>query len=216
MAALVKNRVENNKKEIEMKSIPQFALTMLLATLMIAVVPTEKEGEIYKDTIRLHILANSDSREDQDLKIAIRDFLLKDYGNIMKGSESIDEAKSLAEDLQADMAESAEGYIRDLGYDYSVDVQLGQEWYDTREYDGFTLPAGYYTSLRVIIGDGAGQNWWCVMYPPMCMKIACDSAPADDGFIDYTKEEISLIKSGKYNIKFKILEQLAIAFAKNG
>ena len=97
-----------------------------------------------------------------------------------------------------------------------MNIKLGEEWYETRDYDGFSLPCGYYTSLRILIGEGEGKNWWCVMYPPLCTELASESAPADDGLIDYTKEEMILISSGKYNIKFKILEDLSRVFAKNG
>ena len=81
------------------------------------------------------------------------------------------------------------------------------------------LPGEFYgqrsLSLRIIIGEGAGQNWWCVMYPPLCMEMASESAPPDDGVIDYSKEEIELITAGKYQVKFKILEELSRTFAKS-
>ena len=110
----------------------------------------------------------------------------------------------------------AEDIIKAAGYGYEVNIKLGEEWYETRDYDGFSLPCGYYTSLRILIGEGEGKNWWCVMYPPLCTELASESAPADDGLIDYTKEEMILISSGKYNIKFKILEDLSRVFATNG
>ena len=199
-----------------MKSIPQFAFAMLIATLMLATFPTEAEAEIYEDTIRLHILANSDSIEDQKLKLSVRDWLLLEYGEILRAGGSFEEAKNTVSELLPKIEASAEKRICELGFDYSTRATLTVEWYETREYEDFALPAGYYTSLRVIIGDGMGQNWWCVMYPPLCTEIACEKAPADDGVIDYSNEEITLIKNGKYNIKFKILEELSRVFAKNG
>lgn len=199
-----------------MKSIPQFAFAMLIATLMLAAFPTDAEADIYKDTIRLHILAESDSTEDQELKIAVRDRLLLEYGEVLREGGSFEEAKNITSELLPEIERSAEECITELGFDYGVTVTLTEEWYETREYENFSLPAGYYTSLRVIIGEGAGKNWWCVMYPPLCMDIACEEAPADDGVIDYTNEEMTLITSGKYNVKFKILEELSRVFAKNG
>lgn len=199
-----------------MKSIPQFAFAMLIATVMLAAFPTDAEAQIYEDTIRLHILASSDSVEDQELKIAVRDRVLLEYGEILKNGGSFEEAKSLAENLLPQIEKTAEELIVELGFDYSVSATLTEEWYETREYEEFTLPAGYYTSLRVIIGEGEGKNWWCVMYPPLCMELACEDAPGDDGVIDYTNEEMTLITSGKYNVKFKILEELSRVFAKNG
>ena len=199
-----------------MKSIPQFAFAMLIATLMLAAFPTDAEADIYEDTIRLHILAESDSTEDQELKIAVRDRLLVKYGELLRAGGSFEEAKRVASELLPEIEKSAEEWIRELGFDYGVTATLTEEWYETREYESFSLPAGYYTSLRVIIGEGAGKNWWCVMYPPLCMELASENAPRDDGVIDYTNEEITLITSGKYNVKFKILEELSRVFAKNG
>ncbi len=199
-----------------MKSIVEYTLVLLAATLMLALFPTDAEAEIYEDTIRLHILANSDSGEDQALKIAVRDRLLTEYGEILKASDSIAEAEATASVLLPSIERDAKRWITEMGYSYSVRATLTQEWYETREYEDFSLPAGYYTSLRVIIGEGEGKNWWCVMYPPLCMDIATEEAPADDGLIDYSKEELWLIKSDTYNVKFKILEDLSRVFAKNG
>ena len=198
-----------------MNDLIRWTVAVLIATMVLAVIPTEAEGEIYEDTLRLHILANSDSAEDQALKLRIRDKLLLTYGEKLRDGASIDEAKLTVTGLLSFIENDVETWIREMGYDYEVKTMLGEEWYDTRDYGDFSLPAGYYSSLRIIIGNGSGQNWWCVMYPPMCMELACESAPADDGVIDYSREEIALIQSGKYQVKFKILEDLSRMFAKN-
>lgn len=198
-----------------MNEIIKWAITLLIVTMVIGVMPTDAEGEIYDDTLRLHILANSDQSEDQTLKLEIRDRILLKYGKMLKGGESITEAKESVEQLLPEIEEDARVWIGELGYNYDVKASLSVEWYETREYEDFTLPAGYYSSLRIIIGEGKGQNWWCVMYPPLCMEMASESAPRDDGVIDYSKEEIRLITSGKYQVKFKILEELSRAFEKN-
>ena len=199
-----------------MKSLIRYAFITLIVTMVLCVMPTEAEGEIYEDTLRLHILANSDSEEDQALKLNIRDRVLEKYGSMLKVDNSISEAKNKTATLLPDIKHDVEAWIAELGYDYTAEAYLGEEWYDTREYESFTLPAGNYVSLRIIIGSGEGKNWWCVMYPPLCLDIATESYPADDGIIDYSKEEISLIQNGKYQIKFKILEDLSRVFAKNG
>ena len=199
-----------------MKTIPYYAFVLLIASMMIAIFPTDAEAKIYEDTIRLHILANSDSDEDQGLKLEIRNRLLSKYGDILSSAGSLDEAMEITADLLTNIENDAEEWARELGFSYSVKVTLTTEWYETRDYEGFSLPCGYYASLRVIIGEGEGKNWWCVMYPPLCMEIATESAPSDDGLIDYSKEELYLIKSGKYNVKFKILEDLSRVFSKNG
>ena len=199
-----------------MKNTIYYAFVLLIATLMMSLFPTDAEAKIYEDTVRLHILANSDSDADQELKLKIRDKVLLKYGELLSSSKSIDEATEKTEELLSDIEADAKEWIRELGYSYSVRVTLTTEWYETRDYEDFSLPCGYYSSLRIIIGEGGGKNWWCVMYPPLCMDIATENAPADDGLIDYTREELTLIKSGKYNVKFKILEDLSRVFAKNG
>ena len=199
-----------------MKTTVYYSLVLLMVTMMLALFPTDAEAKIYEDTIRLHILANSDLENDQALKLEIRDRILLKYGDILSDANSLGEAKEITEELLEEIRIDAESWLKELGYTYSVKATLTEEWYETREYESFTLPCGYYTSLRIIIGEGEGKNWWCVMYPPLCMDIASENAPADDGIIDYSKEELTLIKSGKYNVKFKILEDLSRVFAKNG
>jgi len=197
-----------------MKNLKTSALALLIATLIAAVLPTDAEAKIYEDTLRLHILAASNREEDQALKYEIRDELLKKYGEIFAKSNSHNETKELANELLPEIESSVNEWIDERGFDYSATVTLTEEWYDTRVYESFTMPAGTYTSLRVIIGGGDGKNWWCVMYPPLCTELATESAPKDDALIDYSKEELFLIKSGKYNIKFKTLEIISSTFRK--
>ena len=203
-------------KEIAMKELLNNTIAILIITMLIAIMPTEAEGEIYEDTLRLHIIANSDLPEDQALKLKIRDFVLTEYGQRLSECGSMEEATAEIERLIDEINTAVSKKLAEMGYGYTVDTLLGQEWYDTREYEGFTLPSGYYTSLRIIIGQGEGQNWWCVMYPPLCLEIATENAPHDDGLIDYSREEIFLISRQEYQIKFKILEDLSRIFAKNG
>lgn len=187
------------------------AIILLLAALIAAAIPTEADAAIYDDTVRLHILANSDSEEDQALKLQIRDRLLERYGTLLAEADDIEEAKAKAEELLPQMRADAEGWIREAGFDYSCEVTLTEEWYDTREYDSFTLPKGRYTSLRVLIGDAEGHNWWCVMFPALCLDIATEDAPGDDALLDYSDEEIRLIGGG-YTVKFRLLELIGSCF----
>lgn len=198
-----------------MKKLAKISTYVLIITLLLSVLPTDAEANIYEDTIRLHILANSDSKEDQALKISVRDGLLLEYGERLRSAGSFEGAAQLAENLLSEIESFAEELINAEGYEYNVTAILSEEWYETRDYDGFSLPCGIYTSLRILIGEGKGKNWWCVMYPPLCAELACEDAPADDGFIDYTKEELILISGSKYNLKFKILEDLSRVFSKN-
>ena len=180
-------------------------LSILLATLIIAVIPTEAEGMIYEDTVRIHILANSDLEIDQNLKLEIRDLLLDKYSDALKNVSSTKEAEEVLKELIPYIENDAEGYITEKGFDYKVKAELVTEWYDTRYYEDFTLPQGYYSSLKVIIGEGEGKNWWCVMYPPMCLDVATDDRLTNG----YSDSEISLIKGEKMRVKFKILELIS-------
>ena len=185
----------------KMKKLITPIMMILIATLFIAAIPTEAECAIYEDTVRLHILANSDSDEDQLLKIKLRDEILNVYGKELSSYKSVSDAEENLLKKSNEIEAFADKKIRDFGYNYKTQVTLSEEWYDTRVYENFTLPCGYYTSLRVIIGNGEGKNWWCVMFPPLCLD-ASVTAP------QYTAEEESLI-SNKYVIKFKILELIS-------
>ncbi len=195
-----------------MKGFWYFCTTLCLVTALVSIMPTEREGEIYSDTVRLHILARSDSEEDQNIKLLIRDYIL-DMGFLDAGEpETKEEAENRLKASIPEAEEAINAQLQSMGVRYTASITLGEEWYDTREYEDFTLPRGYYTSYRVVLGEGEGQNWWCVMYPPICKGLATDNSP-DDG-VHYSDEEYRLIAGGKYNIKFKILETLSSRFKK--
>ena len=194
-----------------------FTVIMLLgATLVLVLMPTERDAAIYEDTLRLHILASSDSAADQSVKYLIRDRLLEKYGALLRVSGDTADAKATAESLRHEIEGDVKEWLGELGCEYGASVDIGVEWYDTRKYDGFTLPRGYYTSLSVRLGDASGANWWCVMYPPLCLDIASEESPSDDAVVGYTDEEYALITAEGYNVKLKILEVFSDAFSKNG
>ncbi len=197
------------------KLLSNTILTLML-TLTVAILPTDKDAAVYDDTLRLHILANSDSEVDQAIKYSIRDKILEKYGNTLKDAESFDDAEERIESIIPKIESDVDTWLKEAGYSYTSEVTLGVEWYDTREYENFSLPKGYYTSLRVMLGNADGQNWWCVMYPPLCLDVACEDAPKDDAVTGYSKEEYLLISDNGYKIKFKMLELFSDAFSKNG
>ena len=172
-----------------------------LATLFLAAMPTEAECAIYEDTVRLHILANSNSEEDQKEKLYIRDEILAEYGERLSIQQNSEEAEATLRCMLPEIKDFTNQKLAEYGSDYTAEVTLSEEWYDTRVYENFTLPCGYYTSLIVKIEEGAGKNWWCVMYPPLCLDASLSE-------VKYTEEEKSLIV-GKYNVKFKILELIS-------
>ncbi len=158
--------------------------------------------------IRLHVVANSDSDSDQELKLKVRDAVLETLEYQLEGITDSDEAASIISGQLDSLRAVAEKTIEQNGYDYTVKVSLCQEAFPTTEYDTFSLPAGVYESLRVVIGDGNGHNWWCVVFPPVCTAPVLDESTADA--VGLTGEEVSLMtaESGGYLIKFKFLELL--------
>ena len=189
--------------------ILQFAATLLAVTFMVAIFPTEEDYKVYEDTLRLHILANSDSRVDQDLKIGVRDLILEKLGGELEGEEAIESALEITAELLAEIKDMADEFLEESGVDYSAVVTLAKEWYETRDYKDFTLPRGYYSSLVISLGDGEGQNWWCILFPPMCTDLASENGGDED-------EEVYQIGKDKYSIKFKTMEIIADLFKKKG
>lgn len=182
-------------------------LAVLVASLVIIAIPTEAEGAIYEDTVRLHILANSDTEKDQALKLAVRDAVLEEFSAELSGSGSKEAAEKRIRALLPEIKALAERVIKERGYTYGVRVKVGEEWYSTREYEDFTLPAGMYTSLVIEIGEADGRNWWCVMYPPLCL-----GASVEDAAAAYSDEEIRLIRNEGVQVKFKALELISKYF----
>lgn len=169
--------------------------------MLMLFIPTEAEAAIYEDTLRLHILPESDTAADQALKIHLRDKVLEKYSPLFSCASDTGEAIRAASESLKEIEADCNSWILDTGSNQMVKVSLAEEWYETRKYSGFTLPAGVYASLKIEIGKAEGQNWWCVMYPPMCLE-----ASLSEGNSVYTPEEVKLISKSGYRVKFKILE----------
>ena len=197
---------------MKVKIIGALCISFLAVFTLVTVLPVNGEEEIYDNMIRLHVLANSDSEEDQALKLKVRDAVLKEAENIK--AESPEEAYIKTEGSLMTLRKAAEEKIKEEGYDYCVEVVLGEERYPEREYDGFTLPEGTYTSLRVLIGEAKGQNWWCVLYPPLCTSAASEREEVfiAAGFTEGQYETITESGNKNYKVKFKIVEILKELF----
>ena len=192
-----------------------FIFVAVIAFLVInSYIPSKEECEIYNSTVRLHVLANSDSEADQALKLKVRDKIVERMSTY--NAKSKEEALEYIENDMDKLKEIAEECIKSEGFNNPVTVEIGEESYPTREYEDFSLPAGKYTSLRIIIGNGEGQNWWCVLYPPLCTSYAIEY---DDDSVDvgFTKEQYNFITGNdkEYKIKFKLLEMASQAFGFN-
>ncbi len=156
--------------------------------------------------VRLHVLANSDSPEDQALKLRVRDRVLEQAERLLEGAGSREEAAALLTQSLPELEFLARREVAAGGYDYPVSVELEDTAFPTRVYDGFTLPAGRYLALRVLIGEARGQNWWCVVFPPLCSAAAAD-VPAAALSAGLSREEVDLItEEPGYELRFKAVE----------
>lgn len=125
--------------------------------------------EVRGEVLRLHIPANSDSEEDQAVKLRLRDALLERFGGELSECVDIDEASSRAAKLLPEIEEFANDFLSGSGFSYGAKAELVEMYFTTREYDRLILPAGQYTALRVTLGSGSGRNWWCVIFPQLCL-----------------------------------------------
>ena len=156
--------------------------------------------EIANQMIRLHVLAASDSETEQAVKLEVRDAVLEDLRPKLAACTGKEDAAAV---LEAALP-AVEAAALSAAGDRDVTVSLSEEYYPTRDYDGFSLPAGRYTSLRVVLGEGAGHNWWCVVYPPLCVTAAEASQEAIETLNADTAQIIT--ESDGYVVKFKLLE----------
>lgn len=194
-----------------MKSVLLYTVGLVLCMLMLGLLPVAGEEEIYENVIRLHVLAHSDAAEDQADKLLVRDAILETYSAALAGSTTED-ATARVEELLPQIRELAENTLIAAGRPQEVHVTFTDEIYPERVYGDLHFPAGTYHSLRVIIGEGDGQNWWCVLFPPLCVGSASEevavgvpsSPPAGLG-----AESWHLVsESGEYEIRFRVLEWL--------
>ena len=170
-------------------------------------------NNIADSIFRLHVIANSDSKEDQELKLKVRDELLSYMNIISKDSKSKQEAMQIANEHKEEFTQIAEKVIKENGYNYTVNVQIGKADFPTKYYGDITLPAGTYDALKVQIGEAKGQNWWCVMFPPLCFVDVSTGIVPDNSKQELKQsldnEEYDLISktdNNEISFKFKIVE----------
>ena len=199
-----------------MKTVAILAFFFLICATVLSVLPVHGEAEIYDSVIRLHILANSDSEADQQNKLAVRDALLPIAAEELSDCATRAEAAARIESLMPRLEAVAEETLEKLGAPAPVTVTLGQESYPTRAYEGFCFPSGEYLSLRVLIGEAEGQNWWCVLFPSLCLSVANGGRKEEieEAFISVglTPEQYRIItesdENTAYKLRFKLLEVL--------
>ena len=190
------------KRVVSLILLAASALTVTLCAVLQA-----QSQRMADKIIRLHVVANSDTSADQAVKLAVRDAVLREAGRVLDGAE--DPKQAVAAQLPA-LEAAANAELQRQGSEDLARVSFRRELFPTREYDTFSLPAGVYDSLRVTIGQGEGHNWWCVIFPSLCVPTTADGfaeAAAAGGF---STSEIRLLTQADpaYTVKFRSLELL--------
>ena len=186
-----------------------FIIGMAIAVFCAGFCTFADEYDGITDTVfRLHILANSDSPEDQELKLKVRDAVLEETAYIFEDKNSAAESAAAAEENLDFIRGIAERTIRENGYDYSAECEVAAVKFDSRVYDSLTMPAGEYSALRITIGKAEGKNWWCVMFPPLCIPAVTD---IDEALAEYdgvfTEEELDMLHNPEnYECRFYFLD----------
>lgn len=193
-----------------MKRWKKWELALLLglcAALIWGAWSAQRQDALARKMIRLHVIANSDSAEDQALKLEVRDKVLNFTTNVLQRSVDMEDAQMQLQDALDRIENIAQREIVNQGYDYPVTAQLTRTEFPLKEYDGFSLPAGEYMALRLVIGEGEGQNWWCVVYPPLCTAAATDM-PRTAVAAGLTDDDVNLIteEDAGYVLRFRSVE----------
>ena len=192
-----------------MKKLVILTTLVLILAAVAPILPTAEDAQIYDKTLRLHVIASSDGEDDQAVKLQVRDAVLallaEDLGQVSDRSE----AAELVEERRDEIIACAEQVLREAGMEPTVAMELGEEYYPRREYQGARLPAGRYLSLQIKLGESQGRNWWCVLFPTLCTSSA---KPADElTDAGFTVGQVRLITdsdSPRYKLKFRLLEFL--------
>lgn len=180
--------------------IPLFlAFTIILGIAQPVVAAVKTSEDISNKVFRLHILANSNSTEDQNTKLMLKNFILENSKDVI-GGKTLDEAISNAKNNRNEITEMCNEYLKSIGIDYKVVVSVVKEYFKTRVYDDFTLPAGKYNSLKIELGEAKGHNWWCIVFPSVCLSACTESMN------DYLNEDEMKLVSNTYSPKFKVVE----------
>lgn len=179
------------------------AILLCLAVLLVTALCFETQG---RSVFRLHVIANSDSEEDQSAKLRVRDAILKKTGSAFRSIPDRREARALILREGGSILAAANTALRDAGMEYGAQLEMGEFAFPERQYGEEVYPAGEYPALRVVLGEGKGQNWWCVVFPPLCTDAITE--PAEDAFYALTDDETGLItgENGGYVLRFRVVE----------
>ena len=172
----------------------------------------EQQAAIAESVLRLHVRADSDSAAAQGRKLLLRDCLLRELPSILRRCSDRDEAEAAIAAALPELAQYCEAFLRSAGMAETVRLSLRTERFPTRQYAAVTLPFGSYSALVAELGSGSGQNWWCVVWPPLCLSASETSE--EDALAVFSPSEKRLVTSGGVVIRFRVLERLQALFPK--
>ncbi len=188
-------------------------LTIMISNSVSFIRDGRRLDQLRKSVLRLHILANSDSEEDQRLKLCVRDALLEHSDELFGSSENLEEAESAVQEAMPEIISIAEETLREQGCHSKVTAKLADVIFDERVYENITMPAGKYRALRIEIGEAKGHNWWCVMYPPLCLPAAEDVECRDEKKY-FDDEELDIVyHPKKYRVRFAVWDKITEFFS---
>lgn len=201
-------------KKILPAAVISVAGSFVFVGIVLTVIPSksEKEVSVYDNTIRLRVVANSDSEHDQKLKLAVRDGIIDTAHEIFGSCENRDDARREIKNNMELLQTKAQEILCENGCDMDVNVRVIKEKVPVRRYSDFVFPAGEYETLRIDLGNAEGKNWWCVMYPPLCVSAATGDVYAETAVFKehgFTDSQIEELRSPKNKIKLAILEWFA-------
>ena len=177
--------------------------SFIVCSLMSMTSFSAQSESISQSVLRLHIMANSDSKKDQELKLNVRNLVQNICYNMYSDTDTLDEAEKIVSQNLDAIKEQVQNEVYRQGFDYSVNAQLVNMYFTNRVYDNITLPAGYYDAVRITLGEGKGHNWWCVMFPPICISTSENTADISDVL---NQKQTEIVTDRSYECKFKIYE----------
>lgn len=196
------------------RSLKKWEMALLFGVLCALVLGcwlNREQTELSDQVIRLHVIANSDSTQDQALKLAVRDRVLAEAETLYTSDATRSQALEILSTHLPELAQAGREVVEEWGSDQTVTASLERCWFPTKEYEDFALPAGEYTALRIVIGEGEGQNWWCVAFPPLCLGAASETIEEATLAGSFTPDQAALMtgENGGYVLKFKSMELLS-------
>lgn len=169
-------------------------------------------NEISGGVLRLHIPANSNSKFDQNIKLKIRDRVIKKYGKLLSDAKSVKDAENITNENLINIQKDVNFWLKEIGAQYSAKVSVENSDFPTKDYDKISLPKGNYKALKIVLGEGVGDNWWCIMFPPLCFTEGTVKQVSDKEYEILKKQlgkrafEIVTKDGNEVLIKFKIIE----------